>query len=139
MHGRPCKADFEFDRVFPNQGEGSTQVRWLLPIFGMVVVWCGGDACVGLVCVTPCVCLRLPPPQAEVFADTKRLCQSACDGFNVCIFAYGQTGSGKTFTMMGAVDPPELLGVSPRARIELFNIFKREADKFSFVCKVNRQ
>jgi len=97
--GRPAKADFEFDRVFPNEGEGSTQ--------------------------------------AEVFADTKRLCQSACDGFNVCIFAYGQTGSGKTFTMMGKEDPPELLGVSPRARSELFNIFKKDSDKFSYVCKAS--
>jgi len=31
----------------------------------------------------------------QVFEETKGLAQSACDGFNVCIFAYGQTGSGK--------------------------------------------
>jgi DNA replication protein DnaC len=37
--------------------------------------------------------------QEEVFEDTKRLIQSAVDGYSVCIFAYGQTGSGKTFTI----------------------------------------
>lgn len=37
--------------------------------------------------------------QEEVFEDTKRLIQSAIDGYNVIIFAYGQTGSGKTFTI----------------------------------------
>jgi DNA replication protein DnaC len=37
--------------------------------------------------------------QEEVFEDTRRLVQSAIDGYNVCIFAYGQTGSGKTFTI----------------------------------------
>lgn len=39
--------------------------------------------------------------QDDVFEDSKRLIQSAIDGFNVCIFAYGQTGSGKTFTIQG--------------------------------------
>lgn len=37
--------------------------------------------------------------QDQVFDETKRLIQSAIDGFNVCVFAYGQTGSGKTFTV----------------------------------------
>ena len=57
--------------------------------------------------------------QDEVFEDTKRVVQSAVDGYNVCVFAYGQTGSGKTFTMTGV---PGLPGVTPRAMDELFNI-----------------
>lgn len=55
--------------------------------------------------------------QEQVFGETKRLIQSAIDGYNVCIFAYGQTGSGKTFTMQGS---PELPGLAPRAIEELF-------------------
>ena len=69
---------------------------------------------------------RVFPPaasQAQVFEDTKRLVQSAVDGFNVCIFAYGQTCSGKTFTMMGeGGEGGRLLGVGPRAINELFHI-----------------
>ena len=55
--------------------------------------------------------------QEQVFGETKRLIQSAIDGYNVCIFAYGQTGSGKTFTMQGSADLP---GLAPRAIEELF-------------------
>ena len=57
--------------------------------------------------------------QDEVFEDTRRVVQSAIDGFNVCVFAYGQTGSGKTFTMVGT---PAYPGVTPRAMEEMFNI-----------------
>jgi len=55
--------------------------------------------------------------QEQVFNETKRLIQSAIDGFNVCIFAYGQTGSGKTFTIQGN---QELPGLTPRSITELF-------------------
>lgn len=64
-------------------------------------------------------CFGPTSTQEEIFEDTKRLVQSAIDGFNVCVFAYGQTGSGKTFTMQG---PPGLPGVAPRAIVELFEL-----------------
>lgn len=59
--------------------------------------------------------------QDEVFEDTKRLIQSAIDGYNVCIFAYGQTGSGKTFTIQGSNEMP---GLTPRAIVEMFETLK---------------
>lgn len=55
--------------------------------------------------------------QEAVFEDTKRLVQSAIDGFNVCIFAYGQTGSGKTYTIQGDKENP---GIAPRSLAELY-------------------
>jgi kinesin family protein 3/17 len=42
-------------------------------------------------------------------------------GYNGTIFAYGQTGTGKTFTIEGVDDPPELLGVMPRAFETIFS------------------
>jgi len=54
-----------------------------------------------------------------VFDETKRLIQSAIDGYNVCIFAYGQTGSGKTFTIQGSDEMP---GLTPRSITEMFRI-----------------
>ncbi|BBN18600.1 protein MpZWICHEL [Marchantia polymorpha subsp. ruderalis] len=71
--------------------------------------------------------------QEQIFEDTKYLVQSAIDGYNVCIFAYGQTGSGKTFTIYGSDQNP---GITPRATREVFNILKRDANKFSFSVKV---
>ena len=57
--------------------------------------------------------------QDQVFEDTKRMVQSAVDGYNVCILAYGATGSGKTHTIQGAEGNP---GICPRALSELFRI-----------------
>jgi len=57
--------------------------------------------------------------QVQVFDETKRLIQSAVDGYNVCVFAYGQTGSGKTFTIQGSEENP---GLTPRSIHELYQI-----------------
>ena len=72
--------------------------------------------------------------QEEVFEDTKRLIQSAIDGFNVSIFAYGQTGSGKTFTMSGG-DQWDDRGVIPRVFSYLFEqiALREEEDLNVFV------
>jgi len=57
--------------------------------------------------------------QQQIFGETKRLVQSAIDGYNVCIFAYGQTGSGKTFTIQGTEEQP---GLTPRSINELYGL-----------------
>lgn len=59
--------------------------------------------------------------QEQVFMETKRLVQSAIDGYNVCIFAYGQTGSGKTYTIQGSEEEP---GITPRSINEMFRIIE---------------
>jgi len=59
--------------------------------------------------------------QDKVFEDTKRLVQSAVDGYNVCIFAYGQTGAGKTFTIQGSDSNP---GIAPRSFQEMERILQ---------------
>eukprot|EP00742_Colponemidia_sp_Colp-10_P004447 GILJ01004747.1.p1 GENE.GILJ01004747.1~~GILJ01004747.1.p1 ORF type:complete len:1501 (-),score=367.80 GILJ01004747.1:144-4646(-) len=69
--------------------------------------------------------------QEEVFEDTKRLIQSAIDGFNVCMFAYGQTGSGKTWTIQGNHENP---GITPRAIHEIFNILSNPNFEWSVSC-----
>jgi len=60
--------------------------------------------------------------QDQIFEDTKRLIQSAVDGYNVCIFAYGQTGSGKTYTMYGTKEKP---GITPRAIEEVYHVLSQ--------------
>jgi hypothetical protein len=59
--------------------------------------------------------------QEKVFEDTKRLVQSAVDGYNVCIFAYGQTGAGKSYTIQGSDDNP---GIAPRSFTEMHMILE---------------
>ena len=63
--------------------------------------------------------LDLDATQEKVFEDTKRLIQSAVDGYNVCIFAYGQTGAGKTHTIQGNASDP---GIAPRSFDEMLKI-----------------
>lgn len=59
--------------------------------------------------------------QSDVFEEISQLVQSALDGYRVCIFAYGQTGSGKTHTMEGSQSDEKLLGMIPRAVLQIFS------------------
>jgi kinesin family protein C1 len=61
--------------------------------------------------------------------DFASCCQSALDGYNVCIFAYGQTGSGKTHTMEGQLDREEMVGMIPRAVSQIFQTARDLQDK----------
>jgi hypothetical protein len=65
-------------------------------------------------------CFSGTSSQEDIFEDTRRLCQSAMDGYNVCVFAYGQTGSGKTWTMVGKPAIEGCAGICPRSISELF-------------------
>jgi hypothetical protein len=67
--------------------------------------------------------------QEDVFEECKSLIQSSFDGYNVTIFTYGQTGAGKTWTLYGN---PEHPGVSPRTCNEVFEVVKRDSDKYNF-------
>eukprot|EP00899_Mesostigma_viride_P003780 jgi/Mesvir1/13402/Mv16489-RA.1 len=71
--------------------------------------------------------------QEAVFENVKFLCQSAVDGFNVCIFAYGQTGSGKTFTMAGT---PQMPGIQNRAISEIFSLIEQNSASLAVTVKL---
>jgi len=48
--------------------------------------------------------------QRDVYDETAHpLIEQVLEGYNGTIFAYGQTGCGKSFTMMGLVEPPEMV------------------------------
>jgi hypothetical protein len=52
--------------------------------------------------------------QRDVYDETAHpLIEQVLEGYNGTIFAYGQTGCGKSFTMMGLVEPPEMVRSSP--------------------------
>lgn len=88
--------------------------------------------------------------QEDIFEDTKRLVQSAIDGFNVSLFAYGQTGGGKTYTMgfeseQTPIDDDsssnfvlhEDTGMAPRVAIEIFRLLESRKSAFETTVTVN--
>lgn len=70
--------------------------------------------------------------QAEIFQETKPLCRSVLEGYNVCIFAYGQTGSGKTHTMSGTGND----GINFRALEDLFQQREERAGEVEYTIRV---
>jgi len=74
-------------------------------------------------------CFDPEATQEEVFADAKRLIQTAVDGYNICVFAYGQPGSGKTYTLMGSNQDE---GIATRSIRELFSLMGKEGRRFEF-------
>ncbi|KAL0234171.1 hypothetical protein PCE1_001209 [Barthelona sp. PCE] len=82
--------------------------------------------------------------QQEVFNSVERLCQAPFDGKNVAIFAYGQTGAGKTFTMYGPDNdnpgepvPRDLLGVTPRAILKLYELKEKYSNDYDVEISYN--
>lgn len=84
--------------------------------------------------------------QTDVFRDTKHLCISVIDGYNVCIFAYGQTGAGKSYTMIGGTDIGDCVfpngdfhdaaGITPRAVVELFRLLNERTAQITYTVEV---
>lgn len=72
--------------------------------------------------------------QAEIFQETKPLCRSVLEGYNVCIFAYGQTGSGKTHTMSGTGTGND--GINFRALEDLFEQREERAGEVEYTIRV---
>jgi hypothetical protein len=62
----------------------------------------------------------------------QKLVDSACDGYNSCLFAYGQTGAGKTYTILGLGNGPQR-GVLPRAVKALLQGMDRIRDR-GIIC-----
>ena len=77
--------------------------------------------------------------QEFIYSSTAaRIVDSVLEGFNGTIFAYGQTGTGKTFTMEGVKDPPELLGIIPRAFMQIFEqIAQRGGEHTEFLVRAS--
>ena len=58
-------------------------------------------------------------------------------GFNGTIFAYGQTGAGKTWSMMGNRDREDLMGIIPRATMDIFDAISKSGSDTEFTVSVS--